>query len=278
LTATAWWELISPLPLPGETASDPSPRIKIARQAADELHATWPEMVSMHPVDPMAADEEIVLMDRAFVSLMYAQYFHLPSYMGWMRAQDHTPVYEHLITWLKVLQHQSPARKGKKWILKSPQHLLGGGLRTAMAAFPNAKAIMTHRRLENVVTSYCSMHETLGPVGSPAMDMKSIGPEWIGHFQAAIKDLVDIRSGPAGGRFIDVQYKQTVSEPIAQFRRVMEEMGLTVTDEDTRAADKWMSDNRRENHPPHHYSAEDYGMTNEQLAEIFRDYHERFVR
>jgi hypothetical protein len=39
-----------------------------------------------------------------------------------------------------------------------------------------------------------------------------------------------------------------------------------------------MAANGREKHPPHHYKPEDFGVTREEIARRFADYHERFVR
>ena len=45
---TPWWELISPLPLAGEAAGDPTPRIELGKKMAQGIYDAWPEMVAMH--------------------------------------------------------------------------------------------------------------------------------------------------------------------------------------------------------------------------------------
>ena len=39
-----------------------------------------------------------------------------------------------------------------------------------------------------------------------------------------------------------------------------------------------MASHGRDTHPPHHYRAEDYGITREQIADAFEFYNERFLR
>jgi hypothetical protein len=38
----------------------------------------------------------------------------------WLRSYDQSRAYGELREWLQALQHQDPARKGQKWVHKSP--------------------------------------------------------------------------------------------------------------------------------------------------------------
>ena len=277
LNYTPWWEVVFPLPLAGEKPGDPTPRIELGKRTAKHINEVWPEMVAMHPVDALEADEEIVLLDRTLLSLMYCFYFDLPSYMPWLRQQDHANAYAELKIWLQVLQHQMPARRGRKWLLKSGHHLLAGGLRVMLETFPEAKSIMTHRSLENVIVSYCSMQRLTVQNYSSTFDAKSLGPQAIELFRHAIQDLIAIRNDYPEERFIDVQYHQTVAQPLEVYRDTMRGMGLTVSEEDEQAAKLWMASHGRDTHPPHVYAPEDYGITRKDLSQAFEFYRKRFL-
>ena len=151
--------LISPLPLAGEAAGDPTPRIELGKKMAQGIYDAWPEMVAMHPVEALAPDEEILLIDRTLMCQMFSFYFNVPSYMRWLRTQDQSRGYSELETWLKVLQYQQPSRRGRKWLLKSPHHLVGGELRTMLTRSAR-KAIMTHhaRERDGVVLRHAGAH------------------------------------------------------------------------------------------------------------------------
>jgi hypothetical protein len=278
LNYAPWWELVFPLPLPDETPGDPTPRIERGKQAAKGIYDTWPEMWSMHQVDALAPDEEIMLIDRTPLSLMYSHYFNLPSYMPWLRRQDHSKAYEELRTWFKVLQYQTPGRRGRRWLLKSPHHLLSGGLRTMLETFPGAKAIMTHRTLESVAISYCSLQNLTIAKYSNCFDAKTLGRDAIDLFRSAIENLVAVRMDYPAERFIDVQYRDTVSKPFDVYRDTMHAMHYELTADDERAAKDWMAANGREKHPPHHYAPEDYGVTREAIGRALEFYHRTFVR
>lgn len=275
---TPWWELIFPLPLPGEKPGDPSARIEQGKQAAKYINETWPEMVAMHPIDALDPDEEIALLDRTPLCLMYSFYFNVPSYMPWLRRQDHSKAYAELKIWLKVLQHQVPERRGRQWLLKSGHHLHGCGLRVMLETFPDAKAIMTHRTLQNVIVSYCSLQTVTIQNYSNNFDRANLGAQAIDVFSNALRSLIEVRAEYPPGRFIDVQYQDTVDRPLQVYQDVMRGMGISPSAQDTEAARSWMASHGRGTHPPHRYSPEDYGMTKEALLETFDFYHKAFLR
>jgi Sulfotransferase family len=277
LTSTYWWELLNPIPLPGEKPNDPTPRHAFAQATAAQMQALWPEIISMHPIEPLGYDEEVQLTERSLLSIMYPFYFYVPGYVGWQMQQDHTKAYEELRLWLQVLQFQDAGRRGRKWLLKSPHHLLSGGLGTALRTFPDAKVLMTHRAIEDVIPSFCSLQSTmLSPISS-TFDRALLGQQGIDWFSRAIRLLMAVRKSHPADRFIDVQYRDMMTAPIDQFRRVMGLMGLPVRSEDEREAERWMAVNGRDTHPRHKYAPETYGVSRAQIAEAFGFYRDAFL-
>jgi hypothetical protein len=277
VTSTYWWELLNPLPLPGERPGDPSPRQEFAKTMAGEMHKLWPDMVSMHPLEPLGYDEEVQLIERSFLCIMYPFYFYVPSYISWEMEQDHSKAYEELKQWLQILQFQDQSRRGRPWLLKSPHHLLGGGLENALSTFPDAKVLMTHRAIEDVIASFCSLQATLIRPVSSTFDQRELGHQAIEWFSAGIRQLIGVRKRMPADRFVDVQYRDMIAEPLVQFRRVMALMGLVVRPEDERAAEKWMAEHPRDTHPRHKYVPEDYGVTRAEIGAAFEFYRKAFL-
>jgi hypothetical protein len=278
LTSTHYWELAAPVPEVGETPGSVARRIAQGQARVDAMYEATPDLKGMHPMDAMTYDEEIVLMERSFLSLMFASYFNLPEYMSWQRAQDHSKAYEELKLWLKVLQAQAPQRRGRKWLLKSVHHLLSGGMRCLMRTFPDAKIIMTHRDMENVIASSCSGQSMLLGNFANRVDNPALGPRWIQLYRDALRDMIKIRNDQPADRFIDLQYRDLVTDPLNQYRITMERMGLTVSTGDKSAAAKWMAENTRDKHPLHQYRLESYGLTRAMIADAFKFYHDAFVK
>jgi hypothetical protein len=277
LRATYFWELHTPVPLPDEELGDPSKRIQIG----DEEVAAWakamPEHKAMHPHNAQFHEEDLVLGDRGFLSYMYSCQFNIPSYHAWMAAQDEARAYRELLLWLQLLQYQSPQNRGRKWLLKSVHHFIGRNLRTMFKTFPGTKAILTHRRMDQVIPSLCSVQSMhLQQSGSTSFDKTEMGNRLIAQYLPAFEDMMAVRREMPADRFIDVQYRDLLADPIGQFQRIMKGMGFAVTPDDVQEATTWMADNGRDTHPRHEYTPEEFGVTGRQLAETFKFYHDAF--
>jgi hypothetical protein len=278
LTSTRIWEMRFPIPEPGERPGESGTRIAKTQKVLDDMYAAWPEMKAMHPMTPTSYDEEILLIDRSLTSLMWMLYFHVPSYGRWMASLDHARAYEELKLWLQLLQFVTPEHRGKKWLLKSPHHLLSCGVRTLTQTFPGAKVLMTHRAMEKVIPSFGSNFATTMDRWSANFDQRRLGPQILDLFEVALKNLLAVRQQAPADQFIDVHYDDMMTDPIGGFRRAMELMNLKVGSADTQAASAWMSANPRDANPRHRYKAEDYGMTDEQIRTAFKFYTDALVR
>jgi Sulfotransferase family len=277
LTSGYWWEVTFPLPFPGEAWGDPSPRQEAAKAAVDAFYAAWPDFRSIHPMDAMEHDEEVILLDKNFLSTTYESILNVPSFGFWMARQDKTRSYQELHTWLQILQWQSPWRRGRKWILKSPHHLLGG-LQGLLDVFPEAHVIMTHRSVSETAPSYCSMCSSMMIAHTREIDPHAIGAHWNQRFQDGMRNLIKTRETAPPARFIDVRYRDMVEDPIAQALQVMVQMGLTPTAADEQAMNAWLAKNGRETRPPHHYVAEDFGLSQAQMDRDFAFYTDTYLR
>ncbi len=277
LNATYFWEQVTPIPLPDEKFGDPSPRIAIGDAETRAWADAMPEYKTMHPHDSQYHEEDLPLGDRSFLSFFYSAQFNIPSYLPWLAEQDETIAYQEFKRILKVLQYRQPYRQGRKWLLKSIHHTLACKLRTMFETYPETVAIITHRRMDQVIPSLSSIVSThTRGSGSDSFDRKEMGPRYVAQFVPALQDMMDVRKQMPANKFIDVHCKDTVKDPIGTFRYIMEGMGLTVTPEDIHEASSWMAKNGRDTHPPHDYKPEDFGVTTEGLSKTFKFYHDAF--
>ena len=278
LTSLWWWETAFPLPMPGEKADDPAPRIAAAHQMVDYLHGAWPDFESIDPMHAEAVAEEVILLDRTFLSTSYDSMMPIPNYGFWQAEQDHEPAYRDMLRFMQSIQYQRRQRgeSPRKWVLKTPHHLLGG-MNGLWAVFPDIKLVMTHRDVGQVLPSYCSMCASLSISASTTYDPMKQGAYWTRRFKEGLARFDDLRSTLPEGRVVDVDYLDTVSDPLGTGKRVMEALGLKFTAEDQRAMQNCMSENDREQRAKHKYSAEEFGLTPEAIAHDFSHYHQRFM-
>ena len=136
LHALLWYESRQPAPHPGAEASAPDPRIADAEREVEAMLGASPDLIAAHPMDALAPDEEIMLVEHAFLSTNPEAFCRIPSFAAWREAQDLTPGYAYLDRLLRFLQWQKRRRgeAGERWILKTPFHL--GHMDALFRAFP----------------------------------------------------------------------------------------------------------------------------------------------
>jgi hypothetical protein len=275
LTSTYYWEDMMPLPLPGEKPHDPSPRIEAGRKSLKAWFDAMVNAESWHHLTATSYEEEIFFFDRAFLSCMYTNYFYVPTYTHWMMSQDQTRVYDELALWLKVLQHQKPERRGLKWLLKAPHYYLTGSVETIMKTFPAAKMIWIHRRVDEMIPSIASISSDGLRGYGHKFEMTDLGENYMRIYRSALDILLAFRRRcPAeSARFIDLNYRELVGDPLGTFCSTLKRIGVTPAAKDEAAAKTWLAQNARSRDRKHQYTAEQFGVTTPRIASSFTDYH-----
>lgn len=277
-TALWWWETAFPLPFPGESADDPSPRQEAAKQMVDWLLTQWPDFESIDPMDAMAVNEEVVLLDRTFLSTTYDSMMPIHDYGYWQADQDHEPAYRDLYRFMQAIQHQRTLQgeARRPWVFKTPHHLMGG-IGGLLRVWPGVKLVMTHRHVEQVLPSYCSMCASLSINSSTTYRKEQEGAHWTRRFKTGLERLENLRRHLPAGQIIDVLYEDTVSDPVGTAERVLSQLGFACHAATRDALEICLSDNARDARPRHKYSAADFGLTPERIAADFGFYHEKYL-
>jgi LPS sulfotransferase NodH len=274
-TAVQWWETLNPVPLANEAPEFPEERRAMARGAVDAMLAASPDLLAIHPLDPFAADEEVMLLEQSFVSSAPESFMHVPSYARWLATADQTPAYRELREVLQLLAWQSRERAGKRWILKSPHHLTA--LDTIVSVFPNAKIVMPHRDPVATVVSWCSLVASLSTPNTDRLDLKRIGTHWSDRIRNNLGRFMQARDSYDPARFVDIDYDRLVSQPVATAIAALEAIGVACTSEDRQRLARWMELHARSGRPAHRYGAGDFGLDEAKLREDFDDYRGRFL-
>ena len=274
-TSLLWWETCFPLPFPGEQPGDPAPRIAMAHQVVEQLLTEWPDFESIDPIEAEAVAEEVILLDRTFLSTTYDSMMPIAAYGHWQAEQDHEPAYRDLLRFMQVIQHQRGGER-KKWVLKTPHHLLGG-IHGLLAVFPEIPLVMTHRDVGDVLPSYCSMCASLSVNASTTYDPLKQGQHWTERFRKGLERFEALRQKLPPGRVIDVRYRDTVTDPVGTAQRVMGAIGQEFGEADRQAMEDCMAANAREKRPGHKYTAEQFGLSPDQIARDFAFYHDKYL-
>jgi Sulfotransferase family len=278
LAALYWWETAFPLPMPGESLTDPTPRQEAAKGFVHYLLNEWPDFESIDPMDAMAVNEEVVLLDRTFLSTTYDSMMPIHDYGTWQADQDHAPAYRDLERCMKAIQFQRVQRglPRRPWVFKTPHHVLGG-IGGLLSVWPEVKLIMTHRDVAQVLPSYCSMCASLSISTSTTYAREKEGAHWTRRFKTGLERLMTLRETLTADKLIDIRYDETVSDPIGVAERLMAAIGHPADDMDRAAFAACMAENARENRPRHKYAAEEFGLDPAQIAKDFAFYHGRYL-
>jgi hypothetical protein len=265
VTSTLSWETSYPLPFPGE-GPDAELRKQKARDRYEMFMQMAPDFGDIHTIEWDGPEEDVILLDRTFTSMSFDSFYWVPSYGDWLRAFDQAPAYRELREWLQALQWQDPSRKGRPWMLKSPHHLTA--VDTVLDTFPGCKIVMTHRTPTQAVPSYASMVCAISGQYSDDVDPLEVGPYWRDRFVVALRDFTEVRDRRPD-RIVDVGFKDQMSDPVGTATRVLGELGVAA---DRDALEAYMAHNREQRHGSHDYTAEDFGLSEDELEQDFAFY------
>ncbi|KHS46032.1 sulfotransferase family protein [Novosphingobium subterraneum] len=274
MTAIRWYEAQNYAPLPGDEPGKPEARRAYAEAMIEGWLNLSPELASIHPLDPDAPDEEIIILGQLFITTMVEAMTFIPSFAKWLNDYDQSKGYEDLKTILKYLQWQDPTRRGKKWVLKSPQNLPYTDV--TANAFPKAVLVMTHRDPLEVVPSYVSMEAALYKLNSVHSD-EAVGAFWFPRLAEWMHRFEQARARIGEDRFIDIDYREVAKEPLKQAQRVLAHIGIPLDDKIEAALTEFMAGNKREQRPMHDYSLERFGLNEADVREAFASYRARYI-
>lgn len=264
------WEQQEPVPPPilGEEAHDPR-RMRAAAEI-DRLYREDPDMVSrhIHEVDASTEDTEVLGLQFG------AQQMTLPvwSYFDWWRDADMRPVFAYHRRVAQLLQSRRPPNL---WLFKAPHHKFH--LDALVAAYPDAKFIMTHRDPAKVVPSYTSFVSSIWPEGALAQQNPlMMGPYIERHLRIGMERAIAARERIGEDRFIDIHHHDLNRDPMGTLQRIYGFLGIDLTQSMRDAVTQWLATHRSGAHGEHHYTPEQYGLTAAGIRADFDFYIKRF--
>jgi hypothetical protein len=264
------FESVRSCPLPAGADGEDA-RIAIMAREDEAAGLLLPEFKSIHhePVD--GPTECVMLLRQEFRSFCLESQWALPSWGEWFMRCDMAPAYAWHRRVLQLLQSQRPGR----WLLKSPVH--GMALDALVAAYPDARFVMTHRDPLQVVASTCSLALTLVGLGSDADHRAYLIRRWTELSEAVIARILDFRARHPGRVFHDLHYRELVADPVAAVRGIYAALGdeLTPLAESRIAA--YAAAHPQGEFGTHRYSAAEFGLDTPRARARFADYCERFA-
>jgi hypothetical protein len=267
------WEVLAPSPPPTPASERTDPRIAAARWQFRWFDRLAPEFKTIHPLGAELPLECIALLAFSFMSSRFNTSYRVPSYQAWLEQQDQRPAYELHRT---ILQHLQVRYPGARWVLKAPTHLWN--LEALFATYPDAFVVQTHRDPAKVLASVASLTAVLRGVFADEVDPLEIGREVTYQWSNGLERALQFRRSraDAAARFIDVQYRDLLQDPIGLIRVIYARLGWTLEGETERRMRAHLASHPKDLHGPHRYSLESFGLDPGAIAHLFKTYREYF--
>jgi len=265
------WEGMFPDPLDRALApGEEDPRLVGLRAFYARQRARDPDFDKIHYVDADTPEECVLLLAHAFRDVQIGIEPLMSPYREWFEAQDLSPAYAYYRDLLKLLDWQRP---GERWLLKSPAHLWA--LDVLVRMFPDCCIVQTHRDPLEILASYCSMMAALMSIRE-TYDKAELGQAVLDHLATAIARGMRARDASDPARFIDVDYRAFLRDPMATVERVYAHFALPLAGVAADAMRAHVAANPQSKHGRHAYSLAEYGLDRDAVCKRFRDYTERF--
>jgi hypothetical protein len=264
------WEALHPWPLEGLRPGEPDPRREAVEERTARAREKNPAFTRVHYTSADTPEECVLLLSHDFCDVQMGIEVAMEPYASWFRRQDLRRTYAYYADLLRLLDWQRP---GERWLLKAPAHLWA--IDVLLATFPDAAIVWTHRDPLACIASVCSMTALL-MAGRESFDPGELGPALLDFYAASLERGLALRERCDPARFLDVDYRAFVADPLASAARIYSHFGLPLAD----AAREVMARHARENpqgrHGEHRYRLEEWGLDAQRVRERFAAYAARF--
>jgi hypothetical protein len=118
---------------------------------------------------------------------------------------------------------------------------------------------------------------TLLRIYSDEADAAVVGQQWNRQFAHGLRATLQFRERLTDQRFLDVQFIDTVRQPMEVVGTIYAFLDMRLDAAVEQAMQRWLQQNGRDKRAAHGYTAEQFGLSEEQLKRDYAAYRERHV-
>ena len=266
------WEGVEPFPLASEAGIEPDPRRSRMDMAVEVMNLVMPHFPLMHEMTTDHVHEEIQLLANDVSTMLMETLCDAPRWRDHSLSHDQTPHYEYLATQLKALQF---LRGGRRWLLKSPQHL--EQLTVLDKVFPGAVVVCTHRDPLPVVLSMIAMVTYSARMHRSRVPVERIAASWVDRLESMLSVFMRDRDTIGPDRSVDVRFDDFMADELGVTERIYALAGEPVTDVARDAMTEYLAGHQRNRLGRVATSCEMFGLDESTVRERFAPYAERFL-
>ena len=234
-----------------------------------------PNLKGIHRLGARLPHECVTIQAHAMRSIQFHAAHRVSAYNRWLQTCDWEPAYRWHARYLKVLQCGG---EEARWLLKAPSHMLG--LTALDRVYPDAKFIQLHRDPLEVIPSMASLSVALRSAFSEVVDEWEVGRDTADQWSRGLANTLRQRKRNADldARFIDINYKELLSQPVNVVQRILEFMGLPNTTSFGEMLERYLARNEKGRYGRHTYSLKRFGLEQSSLENRFSEYRAEYLR
>jgi hypothetical protein len=267
-----YWESVEPFSLPQEAGVEPDPRRTRMDIAVSVINTVMPHFALMHEMTTDHVHEEIQLLANDVSTMLFETLGDVPRWRDYYRAHDQMPHYEYLARQLRAMQF---LRGGRRWLLKSPQHL--EQVPVLDRVFPDSIVVFTHRDPVPVALSMIAMITYSARMHRSPVPVEQIADSWIDRLDQMLTALVRDRDTIGPERSIDIRFNDFMADELGVAERVYGLAGEPFTEEAGTAIAGYLAAHQRGRLGNVETSYEMFGLNEDSLRARFAPYVERFL-
>ncbi|WP_123024215.1 sulfotransferase family protein [Mycolicibacterium stellerae] len=267
-----YWESVEPFPLAAEAGQQPDPRVTRMDMAVSVMDTLMPHFALMHEMTTDHAHEEIHLLANDFSTMLMDTLAHAPRWTEYYWSTDQTSSYEYMVTQLKALQF---LRGGRRWVLKSPQHL--GQLPVLDSVLPGVIVAFTHRDPVPVALSMITMITYSARMYRDRVDVAMIADAWVDNLDRLLESCVRDRDVIPADRSVDIRFDDFMNDELGTTERLYALAGEQFDDPARTAITDYLTAHPRGRLGRVATSWDVFGIDESDLRARFASYIDRFL-
>jgi Sulfotransferase family len=273
LRSLPYWESLEPVLADGARPAEgePDPRRARTEQALWMVNTAMPHFNRMHEMTVDHVHEEIQLLAIDFSTMLFETTAPMPTWRDYYLSIDQRSSYNYLARILKVLQWE---RGGRRWVLKSPQHL--EQFPALLSTFPDATFVVTHRDPVSVTVSMATMIAYSSRMSHDHVDVEAVARYWFHRLVRMLGSCLRDREVLPAEHSIDVRFDDFMADDIGMVERIYQLAGQPMDSDIRSAMDSFMAMHPRGRFGTVRYDLSALGLDRSEMRKKFASYSERF--
>jgi hypothetical protein len=262
------WRLVHPHPSAAGRLGESLSRATVEAQFY-LMRLLAPELNTLHEVAAGEPEECTDITAQIFQSLRYDSTYRVPSYQSWLQQHGHVEAYRFH---KRFLQHLDAHAPGRRWILKSPDHVFA--LDDIRAVYPDAVWVFIHRDPVAVLASVARLTEVLRRPFAHTVDLAEIGQQVCASWVDGAERMM--RAAASSKSILHLHYREIIADPLKAVDRLFRHGGHASSRDAAQRMRKWLGNRSNRRHRQRHYNLESFGLDAEALRARFKTYTDTF--